>query len=76
MVGLYATWYKDYPQGSFRFNDVDEWKGMDKSIPLTVLCPKASTELYDGQVFLERKEEYGMVDFGVGYQTVISVRWI
>ena len=31
MVGLYAAWYKDYPQSNLHsFNDMPEWKGMDK----------------------------------------------
>ncbi|MEO7561961.1 MAG: hypothetical protein ABIT07_05160, partial [Ferruginibacter sp.] len=31
MVGLYATWYKDYPQSKFHFfNDIKEWKQIDK----------------------------------------------
>ena len=31
MVGLYSAWYKDYPQTKFHsFNDIAEWKGMDK----------------------------------------------
>ena len=29
--GLYAAWYKNYPQTNFHtFNDMPEWKGMDK----------------------------------------------
>jgi len=31
MTGLYALWYKDYPQSSFHFfNDNEEWMQMDK----------------------------------------------
>ena len=31
MIGLYASWYKNYPQSTFHvFNDIPEWKGMDK----------------------------------------------
>lgn len=31
MIGLYAAWYKNYPQSSFHvFNDIPEWKGIDK----------------------------------------------
>lgn len=31
MIGLYASWYKNYPQSNFHvFNDIPEWKGMDK----------------------------------------------
>ena len=31
MVGLYSAWYKNYPQSNFHvFNDISEWKGMDK----------------------------------------------
>lgn len=30
-VGLYTTWYKDYPSQSFHFfNDMNEWNNMDK----------------------------------------------
>ena len=29
--GLYAAWYRNYPQSNFHvFNDMPEWKGMDK----------------------------------------------
>ncbi len=31
MLGLYSAWYKNYPQCNFHtFNDLPEWKGMDK----------------------------------------------
>jgi len=31
MLGFYHAWYKNYPQSSFHtFNDMKEWKGMDK----------------------------------------------
>ncbi len=31
MIGFYSAWYKDYPQSNFHsFNDIAEWKGMDK----------------------------------------------
>ncbi len=31
MGGLYAAWYSNYPQSNFHtFNDMPEWKGMDK----------------------------------------------
>ena len=31
MGGLYAAWYKNYPQSNFHvFNDLPEWKGIDK----------------------------------------------
>ncbi|MBK8496550.1 MAG: DUF2279 domain-containing protein [Chitinophagaceae bacterium] len=31
MLGLYHAWYKNYPQSNFHtFNDMPEWKGMDK----------------------------------------------
>lgn len=31
MAGFYYAWYKDYPQSNFHsFNDIGEWKGMDK----------------------------------------------
>jgi len=31
MIGLYQTWYRDYPHSSFHFtNDGSEWEGLDK----------------------------------------------
>jgi hypothetical protein len=31
-AGLYLSWYKDYPQGSFHFfNDANEWRYVDKA---------------------------------------------
>ncbi len=31
MLGFYHAWYKNYPQSNFHtFNDMSEWKGMDK----------------------------------------------
>ena len=31
MIGLYNTWYKNYPQSAFHFiNDMAEWKQVDK----------------------------------------------
>lgn len=31
-IGLYQSWYKDYPLGSFHFyDDLGEWRGVDKA---------------------------------------------
>lgn len=75
MVGLYATWYKDYPQGRFRFfNDLDEWKGMDKigHAYSAYAQSKASMELWRW-TGMERKKRIWIGGLsGAAYQTVIE----
>ena len=76
MIGLYSTWYKNYPQGSFRFfNDVDEWKGMDKigHAYSAYAESKASMELWRWTGISRKKRIwYGGLS-GAAYQTVIEV---
>ena len=76
MIGLYSAWYKDYPQGSFRFfNDVDEWKGMDKigHAYSAYAESKASMELWRWTGISRKKRIwYGGLS-GAAYQTVIEV---
>lgn len=75
MVGLYAAWYKDYPQSSFHFfNDVNEWKGMDKlgHAYSAYAESKASMELWRWTGISRKKRIwYGGLS-GAAYQTVIE----
>lgn len=76
MIGLYNTWYKDYPQsGLHSFNDWPEWKQVDKaghvysayieSMGSTALCRWAG---------MERKKRIWIGGMsGAFYQTVIEV---
>ena len=75
MVGLYAAWYKDYPQSSFHFfNDGAEWLQVDK-------IGHAYSAYFDGRVSMEfwrrtgisRKKRILIGGFsGAAYQTVIE----
>ncbi|WP_255153698.1 DUF2279 domain-containing protein [Ferruginibacter sp. HRS2-29] len=76
MAGLYAAWYKDYPQGKFHaFNDISEWKGMDK-IGHTYSAyaeSKASMELWRW-TGIDRKKRILLGGFsGAIYQTTIEI---
>jgi uncharacterized protein YfiM (DUF2279 family) len=76
MAGLYAAWYKDYPQGKFHFfNDIDEWKGIDK-IGHTYSAyaeSKASMELWRW-TGIDRKKRILLGGFsGAIYQTTIEI---
>ena len=75
MVGLYAAWYKDYDQSSFHFfNDVAEWKGMDKlgHAYSAYAESKASMELWRWTGISRKKRIwYGGLS-GAAYQTVIE----
>lgn len=49
MIGLYKAWYADYPHSKFHlFNDINEWKGMDKigHVYSAYAEAKASMELW------------------------------
>lgn len=75
MVGLYAAWYKDYPQSSFHFfNDLNEWKGIDKvgHAYSAYAQSKASMELWRW-TGMERKKRIWIAGLsGAAYQTVIE----
>ncbi|MEO7445532.1 MAG: DUF2279 domain-containing protein [Ferruginibacter sp.] len=76
MVALYNTWYKDYPQSRFHFfNDVGEWKGMDKigHMYSAYAESKASMELWRW-TGIERKKRIWIGGMsGAAYQTTIEI---
>ena len=75
MVGLYAAWYKDYPQSKFHsFNDNGEWLQIDKigHAYSAYAESKASMELWRW-TGMERKKRILIGGFsGAAYQTVIE----
>jgi len=75
MVGLYAAWYKDYPQGKFRFfKDGAEWLQIDKigHAYSAYAESKASMELWRW-TGISRKKRILIGGFsGAAYQTVIE----
>ena len=75
MVGLYAAWYKNYPQSNFHtFNDINEWKGIDKigHAYSAYAESKASMELWRW-TGMERKKRIWIGGMsGAFYQTVIE----
>ena len=75
MVGLYAAWYKDYPQSNFHsFNDIGEWKGIDKigHAYSAYAESKASMELWRW-TGIERKKRIWLGGMsGAFYQSVIE----
>ena len=76
MTGLYAAWYKDYPQSKFHtFNDIAEWKGIDKigHAYSAYAESKASMEFWRW-TGIERKKRIWLGGMsGAMYQTVIEV---
>ena len=75
MVGLYAAWYKDYPQTNFHsFNDVGEWKGIDKigHAYSAYAESKASMELWRWTGIGRNKRIWLGGMSGAFYQTVIE----
>ena len=75
MIGLYAAWYKDYPQSKFHFfNDDGEWLQMDK-IGHTYSAyaeSRASMELWRW-TGISRKKRILLGGFsGAAYQTAIE----
>lgn len=75
MVGLYQTWYKNYPQTNMHaFNDIGEWKQMDKigHAYSAYAESKASMELWRW-TGMERKKRIWIGGMsGAFYQTVIE----
>jgi fluoride ion exporter CrcB/FEX len=75
MVGLYAAWYKNYPQSNFHtFNDIGEWKGIDKigHAYSAYAESKASMELWRW-TGIDRKKRIWLGGMsGAFYQTVIE----
>ncbi len=75
MVGLYAAWYKNYPQSNFHsFNDIGEWKGIDKigHAYSAYAESKASMELWRW-TGIDRKKRIWLGGMsGAVYQTVIE----
>lgn len=76
MMGLYASWYKNYPQSSFHtFNDNGEWLHTDKYGHLysTYAESIASAELWRW-TGIERKKRIWISGLsGLAYQTAIEV---
>lgn len=76
MVGLYSAWYKDYPSSRFHtFNDMGEWKGMDKigHAYSAYAESKASMELWRW-TGIERKKRIWLGGMsGALYQTTIEI---
>jgi uncharacterized protein YfiM (DUF2279 family) len=75
MVGLYAAWYKNYPQTNFHsFNDVNEWKGIDKigHAYSAYAESKASMELWRWTGIGRKKRILLGGLSGAAYQTVIE----
>lgn len=75
MVGLYAAWYKNYPQSNFHvFNDIPEWKGIDKigHAYSAYAESKASMELWRWTGISRKKQIWIGGMSGAFYQTVIE----
>lgn len=76
MTGLYAAWYKNYPQGKFHvFNDFDEWKQVDKvgHVYSAYSMGRYSMELWR-HTGIDRKKRIWIGGIsGAVYQTVIEV---
>jgi hypothetical protein len=75
MIGLYATWYRQYPQSNFHFfNDWAEWKQMDKLGHLysAYTMSRFSYALWE-QTNLNRKQKIWISGLsGAAYQTIIE----
>lgn len=76
MASLYTTWYKDQSAGAFRtFNDLHEWKGMDKLGHITTAW-WASQFLFESQKTLglpERSSLYRALGTSFAFMTTIEV---
>ena len=76
MAALYSAWYSNYPQSNFHvFNDLGEWKGMDKiGHAYSVYAEsKASMELWRW-TGIERKKRIWLGGLsGIFYHTAIEV---
>lgn len=76
MVGLYAAWYKNYPQTNFHsFNDLPEWQQIDKigHAYSAYAESKASMELWRWTGMDRKKRIWIGGMSGAFYQTVIEV---
>ena len=75
MVGLYAAWYKDYPQSNFHFfNDNHEWLQVDKvgHMYSAYIESKGSMEMWRW-AGLPRKQRIWIGGLsGAAYQTIIE----
>ncbi len=76
MIGLYNSWYKDYPQTGFHsFNDLPEWKQVDKVGHLysAYSWSRVSMDMWRW-TGMERKKRIWIGGMsGALYQTVIEV---
>ena len=75
MAGLYATWYKNYPQTHFHtFNDIKEWQQIDKigHAYSAYAESKASMELWRWSGIGRKKRIWLGGMSGAIYQTVIE----
>ena len=75
MIGLYAAWYKDYPQSKFHvFNDWHEWKQVDKVGHLysAYIESRGSMELWRWTGIDRKKRIWIGGMSGAFYQTVIE----
>jgi len=75
MVGLYSTWYKNYPQTNFHsFNDIAEWKQIDKigHAYSAYAGGKGSMELWRWAGVSRKKRIWLGGMSGAVYQTVIE----
>lgn len=75
MAGLYAAWYKNYPQSNFHvFNDIPEWKGIDKfgHAYSAYAESKLSMELWRWTGISRKKQIWIGGMSGAFYQTVIE----
>ncbi len=76
MIGLYAAWYKNYPQGKFHvFNDWGEWQQVDKvgHVYSAYSMGKFSMEMWRS-TGIDRKKRIWLGGIsGAVYQTVIEV---
>lgn len=76
MIGLYAAWYKNYPQTNFHtFNDIKEWQQIDKigHAYSAYAESKASMELWRWTGISRKKRIWLGGMSGAFYQTVIEV---
>ncbi len=75
MVGLYAAWYKDYPQTNMHaFNDIKEWKQIDKigHVYSAYAEGRASMELWRWTGVSRKKRIWLGGLSGAAYQTVVE----
>lgn len=75
MIGLYNTWYKNYPQSKFHsFNDWEEWQQMDKVGHLysAYAMSRYSMELWKHTGISRKKRIWLGGLTGAAYQTIIE----